>query len=451
MFNGSIDGRQKFRVLIVSHNALSLHANNGKTLYSLFKDWPADNIAQLFFQDEKPESDKFHAFFRLKDIDIFNVLIGIKKKSDCGDIVGSEEYIGNLPVKRSKAKDIVKSLLKDYLHIHTICRDILYSTNLWKSEKLIKWISGYKPNAIFFLGGNSIFSFEIVLWIAEKYNVPFYIYLTDDYVLNTDCDKFTHRIRNKAIIKCYQNSFDKAAGLFVVGELMADEFGKYFKHRFHPIMNSIEFKGSICPGNKGIRDNEIKIIYAGGLHLNRWKMIVEFGRLISKCCRLLNKKAAIEIYSGQTLNEKIKKQLNIAPLSYKGSLMAQEISEKLASADYLLHVESDEKEYRQMTKLSVSTKIPEYLASGTCVIGFGPSEVASMRILADNDIGLTINELDTEEEKINKLMKVISDANLKRQYEQRGFDYAFNHFNASKTRVLLQNILISGDSGQASQ
>ena len=53
------------KVLIVSQNSLSLHANNGKTLTNIFQKWESNSLAQLYFQDEIPESVKFHKFYRI--------------------------------------------------------------------------------------------------------------------------------------------------------------------------------------------------------------------------------------------------------------------------------------------------------------------------------------------------------------------------------------------------
>ena len=49
-------------ILLISQNSLSLHANNGKTLTNIFQKWDKDNLAQLYFQDEIPESLKFDNF-----------------------------------------------------------------------------------------------------------------------------------------------------------------------------------------------------------------------------------------------------------------------------------------------------------------------------------------------------------------------------------------------------
>ena len=60
-------------------------------------------------------------------------------------------------------------------------------------------------------------------------------------------------------------------------------------------------------------------------------------------------------------------------------------------ADAFLHIESDDESYCSLTKLSVSTKIPEYLISSRLVIGYGPVYLASMKLLKDNNIGIVIS------------------------------------------------------------
>ena len=56
-----------------------------------------------------------------------------------------------------------------------------------------------------------------------------------------------------------------------------------------------------------------------------------------------------------------------------------------------MHVEAFDKKNRKITRLSMSTKISEYVASGAQVLAIGPSDVASMRCLADNRLGLCVH------------------------------------------------------------
>ena len=56
----------------------------------------------------------------------------------------------------------------------------------------------------------------------------------------------------------------------------------------------------------------------------------------------------------------------------------------------MVHVEAFDKKNRKITRLSLSTKISEYVASGAKVLAIGPAEVGSMRCLADRQLGLCI-------------------------------------------------------------
>ena len=61
-------------------------------------------------------------------------------------------------------------------------------------------------------------------------------------------------------------------------------------------------------------------------------------------------------------------------------------------------------EYRALTKLSVSTKIPEYLNTNKLVIAYGPSDIASIRLIADHGIGLVIHDKKDIRPKIGKIL-----------------------------------------------
>ena len=69
--------------------------------------------------------------------------------------------------------------------------------------------------------------------------------------------------------------------------------------------------------------------------------------------------------------------------AFMGGASASEIADIYADADILLHVESFDKKSIASTKYSFSTKIPEYLSAGKCVLAVGPSEVASLGYLSE--------------------------------------------------------------------
>ena len=95
----------------------------------------------------------------------------------------------------------------------------------------------------------------------------------------------------------------------------------------------------------------------------------------------------------------------------------------------LLHVESDDDYNRLLTKLSISTKIPEYLISGRLVIGFGPTDVASMKILSSNNIGIVLSSEISKDVLREELDKIVTNFELRKKIGKRGYDYAVENFN----------------------
>ncbi|GAB3957775.1 hypothetical protein GCM10027614_73890 [Micromonospora vulcania] len=76
------------------------------------------------------------------------------------------------------------------------------------------------------------------------------------------------------------------------------------------------------------------------------------------------------------------------------SLASDEVPAALRSADVLVHIESFDQEIRRYTRYSVSTKIPQYLASGRPIFGYGPAEVASMNHIQEANAGVIVGTND---------------------------------------------------------
>jgi len=435
------------KVLIISHNALSLHFNNGKTLYSLFKDFPNYNVAQLFFQDEIPESDKFSTYFKLTDVDVIKNVFKLNDR----DICGNEQKIKlgeHFNYEMSKYKKIIINILRNNLFLLVLLRNLIYKLPYWNSKNLNIWIKNFSPDAIFFLGGNYKFSFNIANKLAKKYNIPLYIYITDDYIFNKKKHAFFTNFQQKMLIKTYKKAFNYAKYVFVIGDQMAKDFSNFFNKKFIPIMNLIEIEkyDSIkCDSIKcdSINNTDIiTIVFIGGLHLNRWKQIVNLSNILNKIIEETSINVNVEIYSITPPEDDILQQLNKKPLFYKGKLFGDEVIRKMKSADLLLHVESDEEKYRQLTRLSVSTKISEYCACKKCIIAYGPNEVASIRLIEDNNLGITITDSFTEEENFNKLKNLLINKELRDKIGLNAYNFALNNFEAKSTRKKFLEYLI---------
>ena len=140
---------QNERLLIISNNVLSNTRNNGKTIYSFIDSLDPEYVAQLYFNGEYPSVGGYK-YFQITDRDIIKGIFSPKKRgrviNDCLEtksVAGS----GNAPAHKGE--------------VFRLVREVLWAGK-WKSRKLLQWLDEYSPTAIFFVGGDCLFSYDII-------------------------------------------------------------------------------------------------------------------------------------------------------------------------------------------------------------------------------------------------------------------------------------------------
>ena len=413
------------KVLVISHNSFSDKRNNGKTLEALFSEFPKGSVAQLFFHyGDSPDFGFCDKYYRITDQDVLESILK-RDKGAGGELSKEQSPIGQFNHLNHKVSYTrIKSIIGDY------GRNLIWRLGSWKSERLLNWIWNFSPQVIFFVGGKSGFSAKIALELSSLFNIPLVSYYTDDYLLSISKDSIWEKIRFKKTNQIITNVIRHSAGQYVIGDYMALEYSKYFHKPFKAVMNSVSIKA--C--QPYVKNDNITISYFGGLHLNRWRMII-------KLTSILPDNAHIDVYTSMnSINDIINQAFIKYGITYCGSLSGVELEKAMINSDVLLHVESDDEKNRRFTRLAVSTKIPEYLITGRPILGYGPSEVASMKILSDNQIGYVVDSDDTLEQMKSKVKLLLDDYEMRSGLGLRGYEYARKNFDKVKiSRQLLSD------------
>ena len=419
------------RVLLISHNSLSLHSNNGKTLNAMFGEWGAEELAQLYFQEETPETTHFKRFFRVRDLDILKSLLLLA--SSCGSPIDPKAKVSSHFEGAGQIKSLIVDALRKTDSLKLLLRDLLYGTQRWRSRELLSWLNDFRPDSIFFVGSNSVFSFKIANELSAFARAPLDIFITDDYVLHARPAGVLSRFLNRRLLDTYRQAFKKARHVFVIGDDMASEFGCAFNRKFVPVMNAVEFPAVMPRKFATLENQQIDVVYAGGLHLGRDQSLVRFAGILKRVSEISGVPSRLSVYSLQVTPAALKK-FNDHGVVYGGALSQEALGNRLAKADFVLHVESFEERYVRMTKLSVSTKLPEYLASGACLIAYGPSGLASIRLVENNAIGIALSEQDDEATLVSKLRPVFESVDERQRLALSGFEYARGRFSLDVVR-----------------
>lgn len=391
------------RILIISNNALSLTSNNGKTLWSLFEDYPKKNINQLFTREELP-SLVINSYYRITNKDVIKGRIS--KEHRGGEIctVSSTE-------QEEAYKVSTPSIRRTSLNC--LLREMLWLGG-WKSKKLDEWIKSVNPDIIFFVAGDTLYSYRICEYIANRTKASVNVYITDDYICKRSKENIFDALKRRLVLKRLREIIGKTHSFFTISDKMRAEYLNLLGKDSMPVFNISErlYKNEY---NNGDERNELLFIYTGSLYYGRDEILIEIAKRLSELSRDCNNLIKLEVYSNQEPDKSIvDKLMDTRVALYGGSLNKDSLIEKLNKADVLLFVESFATEQIEKTRLSLSTKISEYLSVGKPIIAVGPASIGSMEFLSD--AAICINNFD---DLSSKLKFVITDKSLREMYGRR--------------------------------
>lgn len=384
----------KKNILIVSNNALSETHNNGKTLSSLVREYPLENLSQLYFSDETPSFNVCKRFFKISDIDILKRLNGraIEKPSSLqANVVTQNKQF------YSKIRNIQTARL---------LREVAWRYLSFNKAKLFKWLDQQQPDVIIFCAGDSLFAYDIVNTIANKYKCKLIVYITDDYILPRLNLSPCWWIRRNSIFDNMQYVINRCDLLLTVSNTMQAKYKEVFSKDSLVFFNRPE---SLKTHESFKKSEKIELIYAGGFHFKRWKVLNKIALAIQDYNKRHEKQAFLKIYSNSVPNKKILKKLNICHSSkFFGSLNSDQLKTELNRADILVHVEAFDFNSRMSTMLSLSTKIPEYLSINNTILAVGPEEVASIKHLEQYPQAFIVNKPRRISKDVQKILNIKS-------------------------------------------
>jgi glycosyltransferase involved in cell wall biosynthesis len=424
--------RELPRVLVISHNVFSTTSNMGKTLSAFFTEWDSDKLAQLYFHSEVPNSITCKNYYRITD---FNILRSIFKRQDVGDILTRND-INRANTRTDKG---IKSGIYQYgrkRKPYMYCgRNLLWRFGKWHTPRLEEWIDQFDPQIIFFAAGDYIFSFNIALSIAESRNIPLVVSFVDDYYLvQRKSISPLYWINRYFFNRKFAEIVGKSAAYLTISDQMKEVYFNTFKKEGHVMMTA----SSILDILNNKTSSSIKISYIGNLGYNRWKPLVQIGRAL-KSINYKEEQLHIDVYSSEKRDEVLKHLTEENGIQFKGFLDSNQVIEIMHESTLLLHVEElDNKINKEKIKYSISTKIADSLASGTCLFAYGPEGVASIDYLKQNNAACVVTDKNKLEETLREL---INNADLRQSYIKKALQLANERHNPEKNIRRFEEII----------
>lgn len=271
--------------------------------------------------------------------------------------------------------------------IKRICdlMDGLVPPLLYNSEITI--IKSFKPDVIYSLAAD-IKVLRICNRISTQLDIPIVLHNMDDfYNMKYGTSSIIRKIANYYLRKAYKEAYNHSRKSLAIGPKMRDEYSATFEIPFDWVMNCVP-NGFSLPNYQPKESIEL-IIFSGGLHGGRAYIL----SLIAQYLESMNG-IKMEVYTGKqdliTHKALFSKYQNSNVLEY---VERDKMFDNLSRADILLHVESFDSKNIQYFRLSMSTKIPEYMAVGRPILCVGSDKLATVDFLKTNRLGHVINNV----------------------------------------------------------
>ena len=382
------------KILIISHNPMNQIDNMGKTIRNIFSNFKTNELCQLYFKKQDVDSESCKEFFCIDDRSMCKSILNRKYRT--GRKVANNFKMENIS---SNNKNNIMGYGRKKTGLTYCLRDFVWKIGKWNTEELKDWIVKQNISCIFLLAGDYTFPFDIAINLSKTYNLPLYVYFVDEYYRKNVGKQTIFAKFYKAI---YRKKFKKlvkySQQYFCISEAMCDFYKEQFGKSGIVLMNTTKLIREELGKEKS--DKNLVISYIGNLDYDRWRNLVDIANVIEH--KKLDSKIEFNVYSGES-NHKIIEIMNTTKnLSFKGKISSSEVINKIKESDILLHVENFDKANINNVKYSVSTKIPDLLASGKLLMAYGPKEVESINYIMRNNAGIIIDN-------VNDIANVLSD------------------------------------------
>jgi len=380
-------------ILIISAEAWRDTNNGGNVLSNIFSAFPGANIAQVYCSGEAPQNMICRQYFQISD----TMLLTHQK----GKKLEEKDYSMHPDSQPEVVENVIKGMIPGCLkEAALLAREFLWTILNWKTEELEQFIKEFEPDILFAPCYSYFHVSKLALHAKEIADCPMISYISDDnYSLRKARLSLFFWINRLITRKWIRRHFSASELVYTMTELQKNEYMRYLGRPMKVLCKSAEFEVR----NKEI-GNPIRFIYAGGLYLNRWKILGKISQVLEKInCDGI--KAQLHIYSGTKLPTRHEKKLNDGRNSFLHSQISySELMKQYRKSDVAIHAEAFDKKNHMYTRMSFSTKIIDCMNSGCAILAVGPSDQAGISYLKEHDAAVCVNALEDLYAAVSKLV-----------------------------------------------
>lgn len=420
------------KVLILSAEVWQDGTNGGNVLSNIFSDMNFE-LAQVYCNPGVPENNCCTRYYQMTDSMVLHSFLRHKP-------IGNAFSQGIKTMQNADSATAERPNRRFYAFFHRHRLGVFYATRSlawnysnWKNERLRDFIRKFNPNVIFAPCYGDIFMLRLTRFAAELTGKRVISYISDDSYTLQQLSFSPYYWLNRFLVRSQlRKTFPYYALVYTMTQAQKEQCEQDFGANMKLLLKSVDL--SALEPKKDVR-KPIRIVYAGGVYLNRYKTLSALSKVIEQLNAGSDQELfCLDIYTDNEMTRQI-----IAALDHDGTTMHKAVSQEelrqiYSESDIALHVESFDLKNRLKVRMSFSTKITDCLGSGCAVMAICDEKQGGFLYLKENDAAFCVSDL----QQLSVLLKrIAAEPELILLYAQKARECCFRNHDSETIRKMI--------------
>jgi glycosyltransferase involved in cell wall biosynthesis len=404
------------RVLVLATVSFNLEAGGGVTMTNLFRGWPSNRIAQIYSNGVNN-----------KDKSVCRTYYHIPAVDRQFEIAEGRPLFGRSALSAAMRRGGARRLFRVTSQF----------------QEAIAFARKFKPDVAYVRPMDKP---SCYWWfcrdLCRLLDIPYVTHIMDDWPARYEHDTKQNAsegpptgmrgsLKAARLRRSLQSLCDGAAANLAISPEMAAAFNERYKSRFTAFHNAVdvthwEQKAEPRPSGTPGRDRPYVIRYLGAVVPDKELDSLKDIALATRRLADEGRKIRFEIHCGPAWNETVDTHLTDGDIVGRGAFLSQdELPGALSQADLLvLPMNFDERSMRYVG-YSMQTKGPEYMASGTPILVYGPPSNPNVRYAKDARWAVAVDQHDPTAERLaHEIRSLMDDSDRSRRIGLHGRNIA---------------------------
>lgn len=424
------------KILLITSEEWNDYVYANGVLTNWFTGFDAE-FAQIYTSPGKPINNVCDKYFQITDTEMAKSIFGeykagreITKPRSAEDIEKSKNN-----ERRRGVYMKFKRLSQRFYNFVKLIQDFIWVNGHYDVVALEKFVKEFNPDVVFCPRRISPKLIRLEKLVSTMTDAPFVAFTGDDEA-SLDGKSISPLFWFRKI--WIHNKFKKHTYIYSHYLMHSEDQAREYTDTYHVPTSTIykcgDFPDKFIPKTPG---HPIKMVYAGRLYCNRWKSLAQIGEALKH----INKDGVImilEIYTQEQLSEAQVKALTEDRYIYlRGSVPPYLLPEIYRNADIALHVEAMDDIFKQVTRVSFSTKIIDLMNSSCAIMAICWNKHCGYQYLKKNNAAFCISDYS---EILPMLVKISEEPDLIKEYAEKAYLCGVNNHSRSLIQRRLMDV-----------